>query len=104
MLISLPRVPRDWDSTHRQALDDFLQTDAGKLAIEWLLYLAPELLDGADVNKTLVTSGEVKGYALAIQTLFGLTVEKPKEEPKKTTYPDLDDDSAFHPSENQRPL
>lgn len=105
MFISLPTPPKEWDSTHRQELQVFLQSATGKLAVEWMMYLAPSLLDGADVNKTLVASGEVKGYGSALQTLFGLLIEKPKDEEKKpTNYPDLDDDSAFRPEENERPL
>ena len=103
MLISLPVPPREWDSNNARDLKLFLESETGRLAVQWLFHLGPSLLDGADVNKTLVASGEVKGYASAIQTLLGLQIEQPKSAPQPTNYPSLDDDQAWSAESNTRP-
>src|SRR5574342_839215 len=98
MATTLPNLssstPAEWDSVQAEHLRTFLHSDTGQLALAWLSYFAPQLLDGSDVNKTLVANGEVKGYTAAISTLLALarsgaaptSTEAPEE------FPDLDDD------------
>lgn len=97
MIIPVLDAPSDWSSVHRKTLQDFLESETGRLTLQWLAYEAPELLDGCDVNKTLVASGAVKGYGKALENLFRLTKEQPAEvsAPSRTEYPSLDDDSAW---------
>ena len=87
--------PTAWDSQNAHELRDFLESKTGILALQWTAYRGPELLDGADVNKTLVASGEVKGYSSAIENLFSLTKIQPEEVKPPETYPNLDDDSKW---------
>ncbi len=89
------QVPKIWDSECAKWLRDLLQSEKGNLMLQWIAYQAPALLDGSDVNKTLVASGEVKGYSAAIFNLVKLTVEQPIEKPESTNYPDLDNDAAW---------
>lgn len=95
MIFPPAKAPQEWSSEHAQALKAALESDAVKLALEWVAFHAPKLLDGSDVNKTLVASGEVKGYSNALMELFSLTVEQPAEVKPPTNYPDLDDDSQW---------
>lgn len=92
----LHREPPDWNSDHAKLLRDFLESEAGQLALAWVSHNAPTLLDGSDVHKTLVASGEVKGYGRALAELVSLTYEKPKVEQEPTpNFPDLDDDAQW---------
>jgi hypothetical protein len=70
----------------------------------WLRFWAPTLLDGEHKNKTLVASGQVKGYYEAIDFLRSLTEENPiPEDPKiAAEYPDLDDDKKWTEEQNVR--
>jgi len=96
--------PPDWDSVHAENLRIFLRSDSGQLAMEWVSYFAPELLDGSDVNKTLVASGEVKGYTRAIGNLLSLTREAPQPASTPTDeFPDLDDNEKWSEEQNSRP-
>lgn len=96
--------PADWDSAHAETLRTFLASETGQLALAWLSYFVPALLDGSDVNKTLVASGEVKGYTTAVSNFLALTREPPQDSPKtQEEYPDLDDEKKWDPTQNQRP-
>jgi|GEM_PF-3955086 len=96
--------PADWDSVHAENLKAFLTSDSGQLALAWVSYFAPALLDGSDVNRTLVASGEVKGYTAALSNLLALTREAPQpSKPAQEEFPDLEDDSKWDQSQNQRP-
>lgn len=55
----------------------------------------PSLLDGSDVNKTLVASGVVKGWGDALRALLNLTVEQPAPVRAPEAYPPLDDEAAW---------
>lgn len=97
--------PKQWDSLNAGELLGFLNSNTGKLLFEWLAFYSPELLDGSDVNKTLVASGEVKGFNKAISTIFSLTKEQPTEaqSPRQETYPDLDDESKWQEASPDKP-
>lgn len=88
--------PQEWNSEHAAALKAVLESDIVKLALQWVAFHGPKLLDGTDVNKTLVASGEVKGYSNAIKELFSLTREQPAEVQPPEAYPSLDDDSKWN--------
>lgn len=84
-----------WASDDAIALRTFLQSETGQRALYHLSEAAPALLDGSDVNKTLVASGCVKGFSDAVNALIALTVDSPASTPQKTEWPSLDDDSAW---------
>lgn len=87
----------EWTSDDASSLKSFLESPTGQRAVQTLAYLAPALLDGADVNRTLVASGEVKGYSEAIQNLFALQSTRPVEPSVAQQYPSLDDESQWTP-------
>jgi len=89
----------EWDSTDAANLKAFLSTETAEKAFAIVADMAPSLLDGGDVNKTLVRSGEVKGYAAAISNLFELVTKKPESQPVSETYPDLDNDALWPKSQ-----
>jgi hypothetical protein len=96
--------PPEFTSLHRKALQDFLESETGQIALAWVAHNAPQLLDGTDVNRTLVASGEVKGFNRFLTELISLTFEQPKKsEAASETFPDLDDDSKWDKSETERP-
>lgn len=95
-----PNIKPDWTSDDAIALRTFLQSDTGQRALYHLSENAPALLDGSDVNKTLVASGCVKGFSEAVNALISLTVETPNSIPEKSAYPDLDNDSEWQDSPN----
>jgi len=95
ILISSNQAPSQWDSNNAALLATFLETPTGKLALAWIQYWAPALSDGEHLNKTLVKSGEVKGYSLALENLITLTVEQPAEATQVDNYPSLDDASQW---------
>lgn len=89
------QVP-EWDSQDAKILRTFLETTVAKKAFAIVSELAPPLLDGADVNKTLLRSGEVKGWQSALVALVELVNHKPEPpaEPP-SSYQDLDDESKW---------
>lgn len=93
-------IKSDWRSDDAIALRTFLESETGQRALHHLSEAAPTLLDGSDVNKTLVASGCVKGFSDAINALISLTVELPQSAPVKDSYPSLDDDSAWDEKTN----
>lgn len=98
-----PNIKPDWSSDDALALRAFLQSDTGQRALHHLAESAPALLDGSDVNKTLVASGCVKGFSDAINALISLTVETPESiTPVKSAFPDLDDESSWNPDNTPR--
>ena len=95
MIFPVERAP-EWSSDDAAQLNGFLASSTGDKLIELLCYLAPVLLDGGDVNKTLVACGEVKGYTEAVSTLCSLRNSRPVEATGEfDTYPNLDDDSKW---------
>lgn len=97
MLISLSngQTPK-WDSADAAELRAVLQSELFQKALILISQLdAPSLLDGSDVNQTLVASGRVQGFSEAISALFRLTVEAPAEIKTPEAYPSLDDDSKW---------
>lgn len=96
MLISTTQEPPEWTSDDALFLKNFLESSTGVKLGQTLAFLAPALLDGKHKNKTLVASGVVKGYAEALENLFSLQTNRPREtEPKSDNYPSLDDDSKW---------
>lgn len=99
ILISPSLPPAQWDSNNAANLATFLETPTGKLTLQWLQYESPKLSDGEHLNKTLVKSGEVKGYGSALENLLSLTVEQPAEATTVDNYPSLDDHSKWSDSD-----
>lgn len=84
-----------WESDDASQLRSFLDSDTGQRAIALVGREAPTLLDGGDVNKTLVRNGEVKGFTSALQNLFKLCYAQPEQPPAISAYPDVDNDSQW---------
>ena|SRR5689334_15102978 len=84
-----------WDSNDAKLLRDTLAGENFRKALRLILEDRPELLDGSDVNRTLVRNGEVKGFDAAITAIFKLTFEQPEARIASQTYPDLDDERAW---------
>lgn len=95
----------EWTPDDARILRLFLESDTGLRAMEWMAYWAPELLDGTHKNKTLVASGQVKGYNEVLSNLRSLVRENPvPEDPaqKSSEYPDLDDNSKWTDEQSER--
>lgn len=90
-----------WESSDAAALKQFFESKSGQRALMHLSDLIPSLLDGSDVNKTLVTSGEVKGWNNALRALLNLTIEQPAPVKVPEAYPSLDDESQWE--DGQKP-
>jgi hypothetical protein len=84
-----------WESADAATLRLFLESKTGQRALMHITALVPSLMDGADVNRTLVRSGEVKGWTNALSSLLNLTVEQPAPEKVPEAYPSLDDEAAW---------
>ncbi len=90
----------EWSSEDAKVLREFLNSSVGLRAVQHMMAECPALLDGGDVNKTLVRNGEVKGFTRASEAFFNLTFEQPVEVKESQQYPPLDDDKAWE-SEQQ---
>jgi hypothetical protein len=99
ILTSSTHAPALWDSNNAALLASFLETPTGKLTLQWLQYWAPALADGEHLNKTLVKSGEVKGYLAALENIVSLMVEQPVEANPAENYPSIDDASKWADSD-----
>jgi hypothetical protein len=94
--MNLPtKLETPWESADATALRLFLESRSGQRALTHLAEQIPPLLDGSDVNKTLVASGTVKGWNGAIHALLSLTIEQPAAVKAPEAYPSLDDESAW---------
>jgi hypothetical protein len=94
-----------WDSDDAAVLRRFLESDTGRRAKAWLKYWRPELLDGSHQIKTLVRSGQVKGYDDAVENLLSLIVDNPVPDDgaiQTPEYPSLDDDSKWTEDQSKR--
>lgn len=86
----------DWSGEDASLLRNFLESETGKRALYHLSEAQPELLDGKDTGMTLVASGRVGGYSLALKTLLSLMVAPPPSVPEvHDEWPDLDDDASW---------
>ncbi len=93
--MNIPGVPKKWESVDAATLRSILESDVMQRALAIVADKAPDLLDGSDVNKTLVASGKVQGFNLFLHELFLLVVEQPEQPTAPTNYPDIDDDSKW---------
>jgi|SRR6185295_11896875 len=95
MFVQTTNKSPEWNSEDARLLKALLGSEVFQKALVILAEQGPSLLDGADVNKTLVASGEVKGYSTCVQNLFQLTYEQPVAGPVSESYPDLEDESKW---------
>ena len=96
MFLSPPENPPLWEAENAAVLRAFLESGTGQKVMGLLAFSAPVLLDGSHVNKTLVRSGEVNGYAFAVSVLVALQTSRPAENPAPSEeYPDLDNDRLW---------
>lgn len=104
MFISANEKLPEWSSDDAAVLRDFIASSTGQKLLVLLASMSPSLLDGSDVNKTLVASGEVKGYTLAISNIHDLRTTRPEEASGQSdNYPSLDDDSKWDSSSPTQP-
>lgn len=95
MLIPTTDAP-EWNSDNASELKSFLSGETGQKVLGILAYFSPKPMDGSDVNKTLVSAGEVRGYTDAVENILNLRTHRPPEtEPKTENYPSLDDETAW---------
>lgn len=92
----LPTNETLWDSADAKRLADFLESPTGQRAVQILVSQAPSLLDGRDVNMTLVASGAVKGYGEALRNFLSLTAVQPPQPQPRDTHPDLDNEALWN--------
>lgn len=92
----------EFTSEDAQNLRTFLGTATGQKIVPKLLEYRPHLLDGSDNGKTLVRSGIVVGFELAVNLIEELTETElnKNDQPTSENYPSLDDDSKW---ENNNP-
>lgn len=93
--MSVTNASLPWSTDDVLLWRNFLDSEVGRRLIPKLAESAPILLDGADVNKTLVRNGELRGYQDAIRTLLALSEVTPEVAPSADAYPPLDDDSRW---------
>lgn len=84
-----------WSSYDEFRWNSFLQTETGKRLIPKLAERLPALLDGGDVNRILIRTGETRGFQLSISVLLELTHAQPLPVKSEQAYPDLEDDTAW---------
>lgn len=85
-----------WSSDDEAHWNSFLLTETGKRLLPKLAEKVPALLDGGEINRLLVRSGEVRGFQLAISSLLDLTHSPPLPTKEPMAYPPLDDDSHWN--------
>jgi len=99
--------PLEWDSTEAGILRTFLDSPTGQKILTLLHGRIPGLLDGGDVNKILIRSGQVAGAQMIFDSLVSLIVERPIElqsiQQTEENYPDLDHPNAWEKFDNEQP-
>jgi hypothetical protein len=102
--MEITRDELSWTSDDEANWATFLTTKTGSRLIPKLAERAPALLDGADVNMTLVRNGEFRGFQLSMSALLDLSHSQPvPQDTIATTYPDLTDDSKWGDGEKLNP-
>lgn len=87
----------EFDSIDRFGLKTFLATRAGTRLVPKIFECCPVLLSKGEINEILIKTGEVRGFAMAIQALLSLAEPPPKEAPpERTAYPPLDADDQWN--------
>lgn len=99
----LQAEPNEWTQDDARNLKAFLSSPTGQLAIQWIEFRLPVLLDGSHPVKALVSSGELKGYQRALSELAALCFERPEPVKVDDNFPDLDDDSKWTHVDPRRP-
>src|SRR5689334_9721704 len=84
-----------WNSEDQAILRQFLETRTGQKLLPAIAQSAPTLLDGKDVNQTLVRNGELRGFQFALQATRLLAYPPPSAPKETPAYPPLEDDSAW---------
>lgn len=96
--------PLEWTFVDEQRWAEFLSTETGKRVIPTLAERVPELLGGGEINAVLIRSGEVRGYQSALRTLLELAQSKESaKQDISTTYPPLEDDTAWNDGQKLTP-
>lgn len=93
-----------WSSEDESRWDSFLRTETGKRLIPKIAEQAPTLLDGGDVNKTLVRNGELRGFQESLRVLLSLSHAQPVGQSHvPSDYPDLENDAAWNDGNTLQP-
>lgn len=93
-----------WDAEDAAIFAGFLQTVTGRRLVPKLFENAPVLLDGADVNKTLVRNGEFRGFSEAVRNFLSLqTVVPETKSDTHESYPSPENDSAWNDGQTLQP-
>lgn len=92
-----------WSSDNVFQFRQFLTTtETGQRLLSRLMDGMPTLLDGADVNRTLVRNGEVRGWIDVVRELTAMAYPPPEPTVKSDPYPDLDDPEKWDDSNNPK--
>jgi len=98
------RQDLNWTSTEAAEWKAFLRTDTGGKLLHGLASEEPELLDGKDVNCTLVRSGETRHHKRIVAFLLSLANEPVVvSQEYESNYPPLDDDSKWNDGQKLNP-
>lgn len=93
MEITTDNLP--WSSDDEFRWNAFLQTETGKRLIPKLAERLPVLLDGGDVNRILIRTGETRGFQYSISVLLELAHAQPLPPKSEHSHPDLEDDTKW---------
>jgi hypothetical protein len=107
MIILPTKKPVSWDSTDAGILQIFFETPVGQKVLTILHGRIPGLLEGGELNKVLIRSGQVAGAQMIFDSLVSLIVEIPVElqqiQKTEDSYPSLDDSQAWEKFDNEQP-
>lgn len=93
----------NWTSEDVDIFRGFFTTRTGQKFLPVLAERVPTLLDGGDINRTLVRNGEVRGYQAALKEIYFLAFPPPLPEPEQSEYPSLLDDKAWQDGQKIEP-
>jgi len=87
--------PSDWTQIDSENLAKFLETETGKRLIPKLVEQVPVLLDGGEINRILIRSGEVRAFNQMVESLLVLAHPPVPQQNPVNEYPPLEDDRAW---------
>lgn len=88
--------PSDWTANDSENLARFLETETGRRLVPKLVEHKPSLLDGGEINRILIRSGEVRAFDNMVEALFILAHPAPPVQAPAPEYPALEDDRHWN--------
>lgn len=87
--------PLSWTTIDSDNFAKFLDTETGRRLIPKLADAAPPLLDGGDVNRILIRTGELRGFQLSLKEILFLAHPPPPPPQREDNHPPLEDDKYW---------